>query len=124
MLRCEKLGLAIDHRTDLSIFHKEGATINPLNKRSEIAEYFGVINRFRTGWRLQKAYFPTIFLGLVFSISKKIVQKDFKLIRNLLFLKFSRMHINPLKNSGLILKGTPTRGKLKKLYKETKLRVT
>lgn len=118
--RIQALNLEVSHLTKPDIYHKEGATVNPGSEKSPIADYFGMINRVRVSWRYDRLRVPTVFMGVLLALAKRLVRRRFDLVVSVLSLSFSRKLITPLRKSHAILSGKPSREALSQAYLELK----
>jgi GT2 family glycosyltransferase len=78
--RARKLGIAFGYCYDILVFHKEGASVGNDGPRgkSDIADYYGVVNRFKLTRRFYPIALPSVTLLYFAAIAKRLILGEFR----------------------------------------------
>jgi len=81
-ITAQKAGFNFAVQPSAIVYHKEGASITNTqqNKDTSVAEYYSITNRVRFINKFYKWCLPTVLLGVIFALLKRLLKGKFKLV--------------------------------------------
>jgi hypothetical protein len=83
IIRARRAGFKCAVQPLAIVYHKEGASItnNRQNKDTSLAEYYSMTNRVRFIKKFYKWCLPTVLLGVIFGLTKRLFKGKFTLVK-------------------------------------------